>query len=135
MQILHEPARRHDMPSRDSFGGAWKVLTIGALGLLSLVTTAAQTPPSAPVDLPQGPAKRGFDLKRFSSAGNGWFETFYVESTQPLQQALEEGKVAADTRLLVTETAAGKLALLMDQMAYHHLAQGRAGGKDWLATF
>lgn len=40
-----------------------------------------------------------------------------------------------DTWLLVTETAAGKLALLTDQMAYHHLAQGRDSGKEWMATF
>jgi hypothetical protein len=40
-----------------------------------------------------------------------------------------------DTPVLVTETAAGKLALLTDQMVFHHLAQGRADGKDWLATF
>jgi hypothetical protein len=88
-----------------------------------------------PIDLPNGPAKQGFDITRLSSAGNGRFETFYVRQTQPLRKVLEDGKVAADTRLMVTETAGGRLALLTDQMAYHHLAQGRAGGKDWMATF
>jgi hypothetical protein len=29
-----------------------------------------------------------------------------------------------ETRLLVTDLADGRLALLTDQMAYHHLAQG-----------
>jgi Flp pilus assembly CpaE family ATPase len=52
-----------------------------------------------------------------------------------LQQALNEGKVAADTRVLVLSTASGKLALLTDQMSFHHLAQGTEGGKTWMATF
>jgi hypothetical protein len=48
---------------------------------------------------------------------------------------LDEGKVAADTRLLVITTAAGKLALITDQMTYHHIAQGRTHNRDWMATF
>ena len=95
----------------------------------------AQPRDSRPAELPNGPAKPGFDISRFSSAGNGWFETFYVEKTEPLRAALADGRVADDTRLLVTETADGKLAFVGDQMAYHHLAQGRAKGKDWLVTF
>jgi hypothetical protein len=31
--------------------------------------------------LPDGPAKPGFGIERFSNAGNGWFNTFYVEET------------------------------------------------------
>jgi hypothetical protein len=104
-----------------------------AAGVIPAIATAQQ--PNKPVDLPSGPAKPGFDIKRFSGAGNGWFETFYVKETEPLKRALDEGKVAADTRVLVTQTAAGRLALLTDQMAYHHIAQGSAGGRDWLATF
>ena len=95
---------------------------------------AAQSRVNQPVNLPNGPSKPGFDIKRFSGAGNGWFETFYVKETQPLRAALDGGKVAADTRVLVTQTAGGKLALLTDQMSFHHIAQGHAGGKDWLAT-
>ena len=34
---------------------------------------------SKPVDLPNGPAAPGFDIKRFSNAGNGAYETFYVQ--------------------------------------------------------
>jgi hypothetical protein len=114
---------------------------------LALVTTSllgvwptvleAQRPDAAssPVELPAGPAKPGFDVSRFSSAGNGWFETFHVERTEPLRDVLSAGRVATDTRVLVTGTAAGPMALLTDQMAYHHIAQGRAGGADWLVTF
>lgn len=110
-------------------------IRIAALALLTLPAHAQQPRESLPVDLPKGPAKPGFDIKRFSNVGNGWFKTFYVEHSAPLQQALAEGKVANETRLLVLQTAAGKLALLVDQMAYHHIAQGTENGKTWMATF
>lgn len=80
-------------------------------------------------------AKEPFDINRFSDAGKGWFETFHVQETSPLGEALAEGKVTSDTAVLVTKTAGGNLALITDQMAYHHLAQGNANGKDWMATF
>jgi len=76
-----------------------------------------------------------FDINRFSTAGEGWFKTFYVEETLSLKDALEAGKVNKDIAVLITETAAGNLALITDQMAFHHLAQGTANGKDWMATF
>jgi len=76
-----------------------------------------------------------FDIERFSTAGEGFFETFYVEETQPLQAALDEKQVAEDAAVLITETASGQLALLTDQMAFHHIAEGTAAGKDWMATF
>jgi hypothetical protein len=95
----------------------------------------AQVRENLPVDLPDGPAKRGFDIERFSNAGNGWFETFYVDKTERLADVLAAERVAGDTRVLVLETAAGQLALLQDQMAFHHIAEGRAGDKDWMATF
>jgi hypothetical protein len=96
---------------------------------------AAQPRENLPVDLPDGPAKPGFDIERFSNAGNGWFETFYVEQMEPLSQALEQGRIGADTRMLVFETAGISMALVADQMAYHHLAQGTVEGQNWLATF
>jgi hypothetical protein len=33
------------------------------------------------------------------------------------------------------DTAAGELALITGQMTYHHIAQGQAHNKDWMATF
>ena len=122
--------RRH---SFCRFGKALGLILIAAMGASYVALAFAQV--SAPAQLPNGPAKPGFDITRFSSAGNGWFKTFYVTETSPLQKVLEEAKVAPDTPVLVTETAAGKLALLTDQMVFHHLAEGRAGGKDWMATF
>src|SRR5574340_572145 len=83
---------------------------------------------SNPVDLPKGPAAPGFDIKRFSNAGNGAFETFYVQKTERLKGALGEGRIAGDTRVLVLSTARGKLALIQDQMAFHHIAEGMDHG-------
>jgi hypothetical protein len=98
-------------------------------------SAASQARSPDPVDLPKGPAKPGFDISRFANVANGMFVTFFVTNTEALRDALKAGKVAEDTRVLVTDTATGRLALLMDQMAFHHSAQGRAGNKDWLATF
>jgi hypothetical protein len=107
------------------------------LGRYSLGIIFAAALVQAPVmpELPKGPAKPGFDISRFALTAVGTFKTFYVKETYPLRSVLDEGKVAPDTRLLVMETAAGRLALIIDQMTYHHIAQGRAGNKDWLATF
>jgi hypothetical protein len=124
---------------------AWRnaltiTLALAIVGSISVATLAAQSGQarqviSGPLELPKGPAKAGFAIARLNTENYGAFEPFYVQETQLLSTALREGKVASDTRLLVTETAAGNLALLTDQMAYHHLAQGREMGKDWMATF
>lgn len=124
------------MSTRQSFGRLAK-----PLGLLLVVVAigAAYASPAfaqgnAPAQLPNGPAKPEFDIRRFSLNG-GIFKTFDVEQTEPLQKVLKGGRVVEDTPVLVTAMAAGNLALLTDQMVFHHLAQGRAGGKDWMAAF
>jgi len=90
---------------------------------------------SNPVDVPNEPAAPGFDIKRFSNAGNGAFETFYVQKTEQLKDVLDQGRIAPDTRVLVFSTAGGKLALITDQMAFHHIAEGTDSGNDWMAVF
>lgn len=92
----------------------------------------AQSKPSA--QLPNAPAKPGFDITRLATNG-GIFKTFDVEQTEPLQKVLQAGKVAEDTPVLVTATNGGNLALITEQMVFHHIAQGHAGGKDWMAAF
>lgn len=103
--------------------------TLAAAAVGSLVQSAALTAQSHP-----GNTRPKFDITRLADS-EGRFETFHVTETQPLRQALEKGVLRDDTRVLVTETAAGKLALLTDQMSFHHIAQGVARGKDWMATF
>lgn len=104
-----------------------------SLGTVFAAAALAQAPVFP--ELPNGPAAPGFDISRMAPTAVGTFETFYVQETYPLKKVLDEGKVAADTRLLVMKTASGNLALLTDQMTYHHIAQGRARNKDWMATF
>ena len=58
-----------------------------------------------------------------------------MQETQALRSMLDQGLVSEKTTLLVTETAEGKLALIRDQMVFHHIAQGSVDGKDWMATF
>jgi hypothetical protein len=103
------------------------IATIALLGYVYPTGLAAQSKPSG--------KKASFDIRRFSPTPAGTFETFYVTATQPLKEAMEAGTLKEDTRVLVTETAAGRLALLTDQMAFHHLAEGNAGGKDWMVSF
>jgi hypothetical protein len=120
--------------------GRWRdalasLAAIAALSVFLPLPAASQGQVPDPVDLPKGPAKPGFDITRFANVANGTFVTFQVTKTEALRDVLKQGRVVEETRLLVTDTATGKLALLMDQMAFHHSAQGRAGNKDWLATF
>jgi hypothetical protein len=104
-----------------------------AFGSIFAAVALAQSPVMP--ELPNGPAKPGFEISPFALTPVGTFQTFYVKETSPLKKVLDEGKVASDTRILVIDTAAGKMALITDQMTYHHIAQGRARNKDWMATF
>ena len=110
-----------------------QLLAAASLGFVG--TVVAQPGQNLPVELTDGPAAPGFDIERFSNAGNGWFETYYVEQTDDLRQALSDGRLSGDTRMMISETAGYNLALDTDQMAYHHLAQGTVEGQHWLATF
>ncbi len=111
------------------------IATVTGLGLAGGLAAQPPMPESLPVELPDGPARAGFDIERFSNAGNGWFETFYVDETEPMQAVLDSGRLQPDTRMLILRTEGGNLAFVTDQMAYHHLAQGTSEGKHWLATF
>ena len=102
-------------------------------GIMFTAAALAQAPVMP--QLANGPAKPGFDISRFSPTAAGTFETFYVTETHSLKKELTEGRVAPDTRVLVITTAAGKLALITEQMVYHHIAQGTARNKNWMATF
>ena len=118
-----------------SHGLVW--VATGLLFLLAVLNPSAARAQreSLPVELPDGPAADGFDVDRFSNYSNGWFDTFYVEMTEPLKVARQDGRLSDGTHMLIVETGAGPLAFIRDQMAYHHIAQGRAGGKNWMTTF
>ena len=108
-----------------------------AVVILTLVQTPARgvERTEASFVLPAGPAKPGFDVSRFNYSLHGVFEPFVVTSTVSVRDALKARRIASDTDVLVTTTAGGAVALLTEQMAYHHIAQGRTGGQDWLVSF
>ena len=63
------------------------------------------------------------------------FDPFRVTSFESLSDALEAGKVAGDTPLLVLTRGDTRLALLTTQMSYHHVAQGELVGEPWMVSF
>lgn len=82
------------MRKRHRFGGSARTLrpplAVMALGGAYAALAIAQG--NAPAQLPNGPAKPGFDIGRFSSNG-GLFKTFDVQQTEPLQKVLKDGRV------------------------------------------
>lgn len=76
-----------------------------------------------------------FDITRARVGGGSRFTPFLVSETRSLRDALTEGVVEPDTRLLVMEHSAGRLALLTDQMVFHHVAQGDIAGEPWMVSF
>lgn len=103
--------------------------------VLALSAAAAHGDARGPVrgDRASRPGTERFDISRL--AMHGTFEAFQVTRTQPVRDALSEQLIAVDTDVLVTTTPDGPLALLTEQMAYHHVAQGRSRGRDWLVSF
>lgn len=76
-----------------------------------------------------------FDIDVARIGMGGRFEPFVVESLEPLADALRDGKVQKDTRLLVSHHPAGRVAFLTDQLTYHHVAQGSIAGEPWMVSF
>jgi hypothetical protein len=110
----------------------WFVVAIAAI--LTLVPSGARADRATSVP-PTKPVKAGFDVSRFDFSFRGAFEPFLVTTTLSIRDALKTRVVTADTDVLVTSTPAGPLALLTEQMAYHHIAQGTANGRGWLVSF
>ncbi|NIR44186.1 MAG: hypothetical protein GWN99_08690 [Gemmatimonadetes bacterium] len=77
----------------------------------------------------------GFEPDRALLSDTTRWRPFDVSETQPLAEALAEGQIHDDTPLLVFEGPAGPVALLVEQMAYHHVAQGEMAGEPWMVSF
>ncbi len=80
-------------------------------------------------------ATAAFDTSRVLLMDTTQFKAFTVTGTRALRGALEDGVVHEDTPLLVLEHSTGALALLVEQMAYHHVAQGELAGEPWMVSF
>jgi hypothetical protein len=80
-------------------------------------------------------AQEGFDLDRAFILDSTANLPFYVTEIRSLRQALNEGTINEATALLVMEHEAGTLAFVVDQLAYHHIAQGDIDGEPWMVSF
>lgn len=77
-----------------------------------------------------------FDIDRAYQVDSTVYAPFRVEESWPLAAALERGELDGQTSLLVMDhPEAGRLALVTDQMAYHHVAQGEIAGEPWMVSF
>jgi len=62
-----------------------------------------------------------FDSNRATLRDKNIFSPFQVEATVPLKEALESGDVQEDMDLMLIERNTRTLALLAQQMVYHHV--------------
>ncbi|MFV1988338.1 MAG: hypothetical protein ACC682_13740 [Gemmatimonadota bacterium] len=78
-----------------------------------------------------------FDEARAYVSDETLFVPFRVTDADvsPLRDVLAGGVVQSDTWLMIMEHDAGRLAMVMDQMAYHHVAQGDLNGEPWMVSF
>lgn len=78
---------------------------------------------------------RTFDIDRAYVIDTLAFQPFYVTETRLLRDALRDRTIHRGTPLLVMEHEGGTLAVLTEQMAYHHIAQGDIDGEPWMVSF
>ena len=77
----------------------------------------------------------GFEPGR-AILGDTWgFDPFPVTKMEPLRSALEDGRVGEKNGVLLLERGDIRLALLTEQMAFHHIAQGELEGEPWMVSF
>lgn len=77
----------------------------------------------------------GFEPGRAILSDVWGFDPFPVKEMEPLRTALDGGKVGEETAVLVLTRGDARLALLTEQMAYHHIAQGELEGEPWMVSF
>lgn len=63
------------------------------------------------------------------------FPTIEAKSYRPLEDALTGGVVDAREKLMVFTVGDSTISVLFNQIAYHHVAQGRYDNIDWAAAF
>ena len=76
-----------------------------------------------------------FDPSRLWFSGETLWQPFLVGATVPITEALDDRLLEAQTPVLVLEHPRGRVALVTEQMAYHHVAQGDLAGEPWMVSF
>ena len=77
----------------------------------------------------------GFEPGRAILSDVWGFDPFPVTTMTSLSDALDAGKVGKETGVLVLRRGDTRLALLTEQMSYHHIAQGVLAGEPWMVSF
>ncbi len=76
-----------------------------------------------------------FDAKRAILSKRDMFRPIAVQRTEALADGVNRKQVRPETPLLLLEREGAALALLTDQMVFHHVAQGELNGVPFLASF
>jgi len=63
------------------------------------------------------------------------FNTIQVHEYRPLQDALKQGVVDSKTKLMVFEIVGQTVSIPLQQIAFHHDAQGELNNQAWTAFF
>jgi hypothetical protein len=109
-------------------GWSWWKRALTAIAALPIVSAT-----SSPL---QGQEAVDFDVDRAYQVDSTVYAPFRVENTRRLLTAVDEGELDGQTSVLVMDhPEAGRLALVTDQMAYHHVAQGEIAGEPWMVSF
>lgn len=107
---------------------ATSLLAVPMAALTGVLTLSAQELVTA--------GSEEFDASRAMLFDSTIYAPFQVtDESRPLKDALDDGTVQDHTVLLVIQHARGKLALVRDQMSYHHAAQGEIMGEPWMVSF
>lgn len=122
--------RTPDCSPRMAAAAATAAAATTAAALVAFVTLSA-TPLVAQVQT----TDTEFDLDRAWISEPGQVDPFLVEQVKPLAAALDARELEKSTWLLVVEHPAGRLALVTDQLSYHHVAQGSIRGEPWMVSF
>ena len=73
-----------------------------------------------------------FDAERAMLRGPGMFRPFRVPDRG---EPLATSEMPLDELLVVVERRGHRIALLVRQLTYHHVAQGRLGGEPYAVSF
>ena len=80
-------------------------------------------------------AREAFDSTRVWISENSPYETYHVTDTRPLREAMDDGTIDKRTYMVVMERPEITLAMVMQQVAWHHAVQGEVNGEPWMVSF
>jgi len=112
-----------------------KLLTLALASVMLLAPLVVIAQPGVTLDDNAQRAIDTFDIERAFVSEEQIFVPYHVTDVQRLSDALANGKIQNDMRLVVLERKEGELAFLVQQIAYHHIAQGEMKGKPYMVSF